>query len=152
MRLVTYAFHISMLEPLVPNTISKHEQPPPPPVTIYRDAEFEVTEILDSKIDNHCCTCKLLYLVKWAGYESTDEETLWFSPQSLDMLQKLLLTFIMHTPGLLALSKLHPHSTPNYWTHLNNSLFTPCLMFCFYRKSVHKIFMPKYKKPSINQS
>jgi hypothetical protein len=21
--------------------------------------------------------CKLLYLVKWAGYEGTDEETLW---------------------------------------------------------------------------
>jgi hypothetical protein len=65
------------LEPLVPNTIPECEQPPPPPVKVGRDAEFEVAEILDSKIDNHHRTCKLLYLVKWAGYEGTDKETSW---------------------------------------------------------------------------
>jgi hypothetical protein len=42
-----------MLEPSVPNTIPECEQPPPPPVEVDRDAEFEVAEILDSKIDNH---------------------------------------------------------------------------------------------------
>jgi hypothetical protein len=77
MRSVHPVFHISMLEPSVPNTIPKHEQPHPPPVKAGGDAKFEVTEILDSKIDNRHRTCKLLYLVKWAGYEGTDEETSW---------------------------------------------------------------------------
>ena len=36
---------------------------------------FKISEILDSKIDNHCHACKLLYLVHWTGYEGTDKET-----------------------------------------------------------------------------
>ena len=38
------------------------------------DSEYEISEILDSCIDKRH-KCKLLYLVKWAGYEGTDEET-----------------------------------------------------------------------------
>jgi hypothetical protein len=74
MRLVHLVFHVSMLEPSVPNTIPEHEQPLPPPVKVGGDAKFEVAEILDSKIDNRHHMCKLLYLVKWAGYEGTNEE------------------------------------------------------------------------------
>jgi hypothetical protein len=74
MRSDTRSCHVSMLEPSVPNTIPEREQPPPPPVKVGGDAEFEVAEILDSEIDNHHHMYKLLYLVKWAGYEGTDED------------------------------------------------------------------------------
>src|SRR5260370_13259821 len=43
------------------------------PVTIDRDLEFKVSEILDSKLD--CCSRlgeRLRYLVQWLGYEGTD--------------------------------------------------------------------------------
>ena len=41
------------------------------------EPEFEISEILDTKINNHSRTCKLLYLVHWTGYKGIDEETLW---------------------------------------------------------------------------
>ena len=44
-------FHISMLEPSMPNTIPNRTQLPPPLVEINRKEEFEISEILDSKID-----------------------------------------------------------------------------------------------------
>jgi hypothetical protein len=51
MRAVHPVFHVSMLEPCVPNIIPERIRPPPPPVTIDGEPEFEVSEILDSKID-----------------------------------------------------------------------------------------------------
>jgi hypothetical protein len=82
-----------MLEPSVPNTIPEHEQPPPPPVKVGGDAKFEVAEILDSKIDNRHRTCKLLYLVKWAGYEGTDEETSWLLATELGHATEIVTDF-----------------------------------------------------------
>ena len=38
--------------------------------------EYEILEILDSKIDKQR-KCKLQYLVRWLGYEETDKETSW---------------------------------------------------------------------------
>ena len=70
-------FHVSMLEPTTPNTIPDRVQLPPPPVFIDGEPEFEITEILDSKVDQHRHNCKLLYLVHWTGYAGTDEETSW---------------------------------------------------------------------------
>jgi hypothetical protein len=104
-----------MLEPSVPNAIPEPEQPPPPPVEVGGDAEFEVTDILDSKIDNRHCMCKILYLVKWAGYEGTDKETSWLLAMELGHAVEIVTDFMMHTqtnPGLLALYKLHPAEYP----------------------------------------
>ena len=56
-------FHISMLEPATPNMIPSQVQPPPLPVFIDGELEFEITEILDSKVNQWCCNCKLLYLI-----------------------------------------------------------------------------------------
>src|SRR5882672_6726089 len=66
-----------MLEPATPNPIPDRIQPPPLPITVDDKPEFEIAEILDTKIDNRRRACKLLYLVRWTGYEGTDEETLW---------------------------------------------------------------------------
>ena len=44
-------FHVSMLEPAVPNEILNCVQSPPPPVDVQGELEYEIAEVLDSKID-----------------------------------------------------------------------------------------------------
>ena len=90
MRAVHLVFHVSQLEPAIPNTIPNRTQPPPPPVEVDGEPEFEISEILDSKIDRRCKTCKLLYLVRWSGYEGTNEETLWLLATELGNATELL--------------------------------------------------------------
>ena len=75
-------FHISMLEPSAPNEFLNRTETPPPPVIINGETEFKILEILDSKIDKHR-KCRLQYLVKWSGYEGTDEETSWIPASKL---------------------------------------------------------------------
>ena len=65
-------------------------QPPPPPVEVDGEPEFEISEILNSKIDRRRKTCKLLYLVWWSGYEGTDEETSWLLTTELGNATELL--------------------------------------------------------------
>jgi len=77
MHAVHPVFHVLQLELAIPNTIPDWIQPLPPPVEVDGKLEFEISEILNSKVDRHCKTCKLLYLVRWSGYGGTDEETSW---------------------------------------------------------------------------
>ena len=72
-----------MLEPATPSTIPDRVQPPPPPVFIDGEPEFEIAEILDSKVDQRRRNCKLLYLVCWTGYAGTDKETSWILAMEL---------------------------------------------------------------------
>ena len=65
-----------MLEPSIPNDIPNRAQSPPPPVEVQGELEYEISEILDSKIDRRRA-CKLLYLVRWLGYENTEDEYSW---------------------------------------------------------------------------
>ena len=60
-------FHVDRLEPYVANTIPNRVQPPPPPVEVESDLEYEVEQILDSKVD-HRYRDPLFYLVRWVGY------------------------------------------------------------------------------------
>jgi hypothetical protein len=92
MQAVYPVFHISMLEPVTPNTIPNCIVPPPPLVEINRDFEHKISEVLDSKIDK-CHVCKLLYLVWWTGYEGTDEETSWFPAMELEHASEAVLDF-----------------------------------------------------------
>jgi len=94
-------FHISMLEPVTPNAIPDQVQPPPPPVYVDDELEFEIAEVLDSKVDNHRCKCKLLYLVCWTGYQGTDEETLWILATELGNAPELVLDFHLAYPAKL---------------------------------------------------
>jgi hypothetical protein len=57
-------FHASLLDPHRANTIPGRIQPPPPPVTVEDALEYEVEEILDSRVRNN----KLEYFVDWIGY------------------------------------------------------------------------------------
>jgi len=76
LRSVHPVFHISMLELHTPSTILNRTEPPPTPVEVEGNLEYEIAEVLDTKIDK-CQQCKLLYYVRWLGYEGTDEETSW---------------------------------------------------------------------------
>jgi hypothetical protein len=63
-------FHVSLLEPYHESTISGRTLPPPPPIEVDNEMEYEVEEILDSRIKNR----RLEYLIHWQGY-GIDERT-----------------------------------------------------------------------------
>ena len=86
-------FHVSMLEPATLNAIPDQVQPPLPPVFVDSEPECEIAEVLDSKMDNWHSKCKLLYLVCWTGYASTDEETSWILASELENVPELILDF-----------------------------------------------------------
>ena len=98
-------FHVSQLEPAIPNTIPNRVQPPPPPVEIEGEPEYEIAKILDSKIDQCRRNCKLLYLVCWLGYKGMDEETSWLLAMELRHASDLVSDFHSRYPA-----RLGPHS------------------------------------------
>jgi hypothetical protein len=101
MRGVHPVFHVIMLEPETPNTITNQIQHPPPPIDIDGEQEYEIAQVLDSKVDQHR-KCKLLYLVKWSRYEGTDEETSWLPATELKHAAELIMNFHLsypHKPG-----------------------------------------------------
>ena len=107
MRAVHPVFHVSQLELATPNVIPNRVQPPPPPVEVDGEPEYEITEILDSKLDRHRRQCPLLYLVRWAGYEGTDEETSWLVANELGHASELVSDYHTSYPD-----KPGPHRPP----------------------------------------
>jgi hypothetical protein len=99
MKVIHPIFHVSMLEPTFPNNIPNQIQPPPPPVIIAGEPEFQIAEILNSKIDNRRPLCKLLYLVQWLGYEGTDKETSWILASELGHASEIIAEFHQSYPG-----------------------------------------------------
>ena len=51
MKSVHPVFHVSQLELASENPFPSRQQPPPPPVEIDGEPEYEISEILDSKLD-----------------------------------------------------------------------------------------------------
>ena len=82
-----------MLKPTTLNAIPDWVQPPPPPVFVDGEPEFEIAEVLDSKMDHWHSKCKLLYLVRWTGYSGTDEETSWILASELENAPNLVSDF-----------------------------------------------------------
>ena len=105
MKAMHPVFHVSQLEPAIPNTIPNCVQPPPLPVEIEGEPEYKIAKILDSKIDWCHCNCKLLYLVCWLSYKGMDEETSWLLAMELGHASNLISNFYSCYP-----SKLGPHS------------------------------------------
>ena len=52
MHTIHLVFYISQLEPEIPNQIPNRVQPTPLPIEIDNELEYEIAEILDSKIYN----------------------------------------------------------------------------------------------------
>ena len=81
-----------MLEPATPNEIPNWTQSLPPPIDIDREPEFEITEVIDSKIDTQR-QCKLLYYACWLDYEDTEEEFSWLPTMELEHAMELIANF-----------------------------------------------------------
>ena len=99
---VHLVFHVSMLEPATPNEILNCFQSPP--INVQGELEYEIFEVLDSKIDCHQ-SCKLLYHVYWLGYENTDEKFSWLPTVELEHTKDLISNFhsaYPHKPGPLS--------------------------------------------------
>ena len=92
MRAIHPVFHVSMLEPSTPNPFPAREAILEPPVILDGEPEYEILEILDSKIDKRC-KCKLQYLICWMGYEATDEETSWLPASELEHASEVVSDF-----------------------------------------------------------
>jgi len=71
---VHLVFHVSMLEPTISNFFSERTQPAPTLVIIDREPKYEISQIVDSKI-NCQQVCKLLYKMIWLGYEDTGDKS-----------------------------------------------------------------------------
>ena len=92
MRAVHPVFHVSMLEPAIPNTFQQRSKLPPVPVIIDREPEYEISKIIDFKI-NRQRACKLLYKVIWLGYEDTDNDSEWLPATELEHAKELVNNF-----------------------------------------------------------
>jgi hypothetical protein len=93
-----------MLELSTPNPVPNCIQPLSPLVIIDEEPEYEISEILNSKLDKRWA-CKLLYLVWWSGYEGTNEETSWIPANELGHASEIVSKFHLrysNKPGPLS--------------------------------------------------
>ncbi|MBW0547934.1 hypothetical protein O181_087649 [Austropuccinia psidii MF-1] len=81
-------FHISLLEPVKTSTIANPHQDPPPPIII-EEEEWEVSQIMDSKLKRG----KLWYLVEWKGLSQDSERSTWEPTENLKNFPKLVKDF-----------------------------------------------------------
>ncbi|MBW0555281.1 hypothetical protein O181_094996 [Austropuccinia psidii MF-1] len=65
-------FHVSLSEPVKQSTIPNQHQLPPPPVLVEEQEEWEVAQVLDSKLKRG----KLWYLVEWKSFSEDQKEQL----------------------------------------------------------------------------
>lgn len=77
-------FHVSLLKPFVPPSYPGQDEVRRSPTEIIEEDEihFEIANILNSRINGK--TKSLEYLIEWAGYEGTDEETSWEPAANID--------------------------------------------------------------------
>ena len=86
-------FHVSLLEKYNCNDVPGRFVEPPPPIEVDDELEYEVESILDSKIVRG----KLLYLVDWLGYDSS--ETTWEPVENLTNAQNKVKEFHERYPN-----------------------------------------------------
>ncbi|MBW0540522.1 hypothetical protein O181_080237 [Austropuccinia psidii MF-1] len=82
-------FHIFLLEPFKTSIIPNRHQEPPPPMTIEEEEEWEVSQILDSKLMRG----KLWYLVEWKGFRKDSKRSIWEPAEKLKNFPELIKDF-----------------------------------------------------------
>jgi hypothetical protein len=86
-------FHVSLLEPYHASTLPGRVPDPPPPITVHNTLEYEVSNILDSKIMHR----RLFYLVDWVGYDVSERS--WEPAENLVNAQEKIDEFHQHYPN-----------------------------------------------------
>ncbi len=84
-------FPVSLLEPAADNPLPGQKKPPPPPVEIDGEPEYEVEEIVDSQIIKG----KLNYRAKWRGH---DPDPTWYLAENFNNSQDLVEDFHRRYP------------------------------------------------------
>jgi len=97
LRSIHLVFHISQLEPVPSSNIPNRSNPPPPPIEMDGTLEFELAQILDSKLDRRR-TNPLMYYVQWAGYKGMPEEYSWLEATNLTNADELIQEFHSTNP------------------------------------------------------
>ena len=83
-------FHVPLLEPAASDPLEGPKRPPAPPVIVDDTEEYEVEEIVDSKVIRK----SLKYLVGWVGYD----ELTWEPTELLKHSPLMLRHFQSNTP------------------------------------------------------
>ncbi|MBW0554351.1 hypothetical protein O181_094066 [Austropuccinia psidii MF-1] len=78
---------------------SRHQEPPPP-IIIEEEEEWEVSQILDSKLKRG----KLWYLVEWKGFSQDPERSTWEPTENLKNCPELVRDFHSLYPDKLGLN------------------------------------------------
>ena len=112
-------FHVSMLEPATSNTFSERMQPAPALVIIDGELKYEISWIVDSKI-NCWRACKLLYKVIWLEYEDTGDESKWIPASGLSYAVDLVSDFHIAYPA-------KPCPLPLSWSCCCICSLSPCI-------------------------
>ena len=86
-------FHVNCLSPYKGNEVNGLKPPPPEPVTVNGEEEYEVDHIRDSKMFG----CTLKYLVCWKGYG--EGEDTWEPERNLKHTPAKLAEFHAQNPG-----------------------------------------------------
>jgi hypothetical protein len=86
-------FHVDRLSPYKGNEVNGQVPPPPEPVTVEGEEEYEVDHIRDSKLFGRT----LKYLVRWTGYG--EGEDTWEPAKNLEHAQDKVLEFYSKNPG-----------------------------------------------------
>ena len=116
-------FHIDCLSPYKGNKVNGLEPPPPEPVTVDGEEEYEVDHIRDSKMFGRT----LKYLVRWKGYG--EGEDTWEPEQNLKHAPAKLAEFHTQSPGapctIHALLYTFLHWQPLFLNTLANADIVP---------------------------
>ncbi|MBW0527662.1 hypothetical protein O181_067377 [Austropuccinia psidii MF-1] len=82
-------YHISLLEPVKTSKIPKWHHKPPPPIIIEKEHEWEVSQILESKLKRG----KLGYLVEWKVLSQDSERLTWEPTENLKNILEIFKNF-----------------------------------------------------------
>ncbi|MBW0485743.1 hypothetical protein O181_025458 [Austropuccinia psidii MF-1] len=82
-------FHFPLLEPVNTSTIPNRHQEPPPTIIIEEEEEWEVSQILYSKVKRG----KLWYVVGWKGFSQDPGRSIWESTENLKNFPELVKDF-----------------------------------------------------------
>ncbi|MBW0497144.1 hypothetical protein O181_036859 [Austropuccinia psidii MF-1] len=90
-----HVFHVSLLEPVKKSSIPNKNQLPPPPILVEEQEEWEVAQVLVSKLKRG----KLWHLLKWKGFSEDPGRTTWEPAPNLTSSPDLVRNFHSLYPG-----------------------------------------------------